>query len=346
MVWTSLPVFAQNLWNASRWDITTGMGVKGKKSIVVLCGGDSPEREVSLRSGRGVYSALLERGWDVELLEIEGYDGLPKKLAPYHVVFDIIHGGPGEDGTLQLLLDLLGKPYVGSGPLASALAMDKYEAKRLFAAKGIPSPRCVLIEADRVSEALERALTDLDPPFVVKPRAQGSSVALHFAKDRDELAEAVGEVAAGYGDVLVEEFIPGRELTAGLLEDGKGPMVLPILELRPKGKERLFDWAAKYTPGECEFICPAELSPSEREAVEEVAQRAFTALGCRDFARVDIRLSPEGVPYVLEVNTLPGMTEMSTFPRMAAAAGISYGELVDRLVRRALSRLPNSHRLG
>jgi D-alanine-D-alanine ligase len=322
--------------------------VSGKRGvkIVVLCGGDSPEREVSLRSGKGVYNALLKRGWDVELLEIENYDGLPQRLASYHVVFNIIHGGAGEDGTVQLLLDLLGKPYVGSGPMASGLAMDKYEAKRAFTAKGIPTPRCVLLEAAKISEALERALAELEPPFVVKPRAQGSSVALHFAKDRDELAEAAGEVAAEYGDVLVEEFVPGRELTAGILEEESGLMVLPVLELRPKGEERLFDWVAKYTPGECEFICPAELSPAEREAVEGVVRKAFAALGCRDLARVDIRLSPEGVPYVLEVNTLPGMTEMSTLPRMAAAAGIPYEELVERLVHRALSRLPNSHRLG
>ncbi|NOX45106.1 MAG: D-alanine--D-alanine ligase, partial [Caldiserica bacterium] len=144
----------------------------------------------------------------------------------------------------------------------------------------------------------------------------------------------------------VEEFVAGRELTAGILEGDRGTRVLPILELRPRGEGRLFDWAAKYTPGECEFICPAGLSREEARAVEETARRAFAALGCRDLARVDIRLSPDGVPYVLEVNTLPGMTEMSTFPRMAAAAGISYGELVEALLARAVSRLPASHRMG
>lgn len=334
------------MWETLVLGNRTSVGDKGKTRIAVLCGGDSPEREVSLRSGRGVYNALLDRGWNVELLGIENYDGLPQRLAPFHVVFNILHGGPGEDGTIQLLLDLLGKPYVGSGPLASALAMDKHEAKRVFMAKGIPTPRWVLVEAAGASEAAKRVLAELDPPFVVKPRAQGSSVALHLAKDGRELVEAVEAVAAEYGDVLVEEFIPGRELTAGILEGGEGATILPVLELRPKGEERLFDWTAKYTPGECAFICPTELSPEEKAAVEDVTLGAFTALGCRDLARVDIRLSPEGIPYVLEVNTLPGMTEMSTLPRMASAAGIPYGELVERLVRRALARLPNSHTLG
>jgi len=314
--------------------------------VVVLCGGDSSEREVSLRSGRGVYEVLKSRGWDVDFLEIRDYEGLPQKVAPYDLVFDIIHGGAGEDGTLQLLLDLLGKAYVGSGPLASALAMDKYEAKRVFAAKGIPTPRYVLVERKEMEKALERSQKELPSPWVVKPRGEGSSVALHLAENPRALREAVAAVAEEFGDVLVEEFIPGRELTAGVLEGDEGPWVLPILELRPRGEGRLFDWRAKYTPGECDFICPADLEEEERRAVEEVTRGAFSALGCRDLARVDIRLSSGGIPYVLEVNTLPGMTEMSTLPRMAAAAGISYGELVERLLLRALLRLPNSHRLG
>ncbi len=322
------------------------MVAKVDVKVVVLCGGDSPEREVSLRSGKGVYRALRERGWDVDLLEIEGYDGLPQRLAPYDVVFDIIHGGAGEDGTVQLLLDLLGKAYVGSGPLASAIAMDKHEAKRAFAAKGIPTPAWVLVERDRVGDGLAEARGRLTLPLVVKPRAQGSSVALHLVRFDEELEEAVARVAGEFGDVLVEEFVAGRELTAGVLEGERGPRVLPVLELRPKGAGRLFDWRAKYTPGECEFICPAGLSRDEARAVEEAARGAFEALGCRDLARVDIRLSPDGVPYVLEVNTLPGMTEMSTLPRMAAAAGMSYSDLVEALLARAISRLPASHRMG
>ncbi|MGY4707125.1 D-alanine--D-alanine ligase family protein [Candidatus Bipolaricaulota sp. J31] len=321
------------------------MVVKDRIEVAVLCGGDSPEREVSLRSGKGVHRALRARGFRAELVAISDYDGLPQKLAPYDVVFDIIHGGPGEDGTVQLLLELLGKAYVGSGPLASALAMDKHEAKRLFASKGIPTPDWVLIEHDRVTEGIEAARGDLPPPWVVKPRNQGSSVALHLACTAGELADAVERVAGEFGDVVVERFVAGRELTVGILEE-EGVRVLPVLELRPKGEGRLFDWTAKYTPGECEFICPAELSPAELAAVEEAARGAFAALGCRDLARVDIRLSPNGTPYVLEVNTLPGMTEMSTFPRMAAAAGIPYGELMERLLLRAISRLPSSHRMG
>ena len=313
--------------------------------VAVLCGGDSPEREVSLRSGRGVHRALLERGWNAELVEISGYDGLAQLLSPFDVVFDIIHGGAGEDGTVQLLLDLVGKPYVGSGPLASALAMDKYEAKRAFEGRGIPTPKYVLVTKKRLEEGISRARDSLNPPWVVKPRGEGSSVALHLVKTERELGEAVREVSEEFGDVLVEEFVPGREITVGILEEEAGLVVLPPLELVPKGEERLFDWKAKYIPGECEFICPARLSRGEREAVERAGREAFLALGCRDLARVDIRLSPEGVPFVLEVNTLPGMTEMSTLPRMAAAAGITYGELVERLLMRAISRLAGAPRL-
>ncbi|MCD6321323.1 D-alanine--D-alanine ligase [Candidatus Bipolaricaulota bacterium] len=317
---------------------------KGKLRIAVLCGGDSPEREVSLRSGAGIHRALRERGWRADLVAAAGYDGLPQRLAPYPVIFNIIHGGAGEDGTLQLLFDLLGKAYVGSGPLASALAMDKLETKKTLASKGIPVPKGFALDPENREELLSKLPEELSPPVVVKPRGQGSSVGLRLVREMGELPEAVDEVMKGFERVLVEEFIPGRELTVGVLEKEDGLLVLPPLELRPQGE--LFDWEAKYTPGRCEFLCPAPLSPDREARVREVAAEAFRALGCRDLVRVDIRLAPDGTPYVLELNTLPGMTEMSTFPRMAAAAGMSYGELVEGLLLRALARLPAAARKG
>lgn len=316
---------------------------RAEVKVGVLCGGDSPEREVSLRSGQGVHAALNQRGFRAELIAIETYDGLPKRLAPFAVVFNVLHGGAGEDGTVQLLLDLLGKPYVGSGPLASALAMDKAEARRALRSQGIPIPDGLLVTRDQADAGLARVQRELGLPLIVKPRAQGSSVALHLVKAAEELREALEEVFA-LGDALVERYIPGQEITAAVLE-GDGLRVLPLVELRPKAG-LLFDWQAKYTPGECEFVCPTELPAAVSHEVAEVARTAFTALGCRDFARVDLRLSPDGTPYVLEVNTLPGMTEMSTFPRAAAAAGIPYDELVEGLLRRALSRLPSPSGLG
>ncbi|KUK27393.1 MAG: D-alanine--D-alanine ligase [Acetothermia bacterium 64_32] len=313
------------------------MGPKHVK-VAVLCGGDSPEREVSLRSGQGVHAALLETGFSSELIEIDSYDGLPQRLAPFDVVFIALHGGAGEDGTVQLLLELLGKPYVGSGPLASARAMDKVETHRLLSGKGIPVPAWLPYQGEELTAFLARA-EELGFPLVVKPRSAGSSLGLHLARDMNELSTCVREVLVKFGDFLVEQYIPGRELTCALLEGEGGVEALPLVELRPKGRE-LFDWGAKYSPGECEFICPADLPGKQAEKAKEVSQKAFLALGCRDLARVDLRLAQDSTPYVLEVNTLPGMTEMSTFPRAAAAAGIPYGELVKRLVRRALARLP------
>ena len=309
--------------------------------VAVLCGGDSPEREVSLRSGKGVHTALMRRGFAAELIQIEAYDGLPQLLAPFPVVFNILHGGAGEDGTVQLLLELLGKSYVGSGPLACALAMDKHETHRLLSAKGLPVPEWRTHLGEDLKAFLDGVGAELGFPLVVKPRGEGSSVGVFLVRDTGELASRAREVLEGFGSLLIEKFIPGRELTCALLEGGTGVEALPLVELRPQGRE-LFDWGAKYSPGECEFICPAELSPEEAARAAEVSKEAFLALGCRDLARVDLRLAEDGTPYVLEVNTLPGMTEMSTFPRAAAAAGIPYDELVERLVRRALSRTPSA----
>jgi D-alanine-D-alanine ligase len=261
--------------------------------VAVMCGGDSPEREVSLRSGQGVHAALIRRGWDADLITIDTYDGLPNRLAPYAAVFNILHGGAGEDGTVQLLLDILGKPYVGSGPVASALGMDKAEARRIFQAKGIPVPSWLLFSGGDL-EAFLLECAALGFPLVLKPRREGSSVGLHFACDESSLRRAVAELSETFGELLVERFIPGRELTVAVLDDD-APVVLPLVELRPKGG--LFDWTAKYTPGECEFVCPAELCREDTERVGAVARAAHLALGCRDFSRVDIRLSPDGTPY-------------------------------------------------
>ncbi len=310
--------------------------------VAVLAGGNSPEREVSLRSGAGVHAALIERGYVAELIDVTTFAGLPQLVSGYDAVFNVLHGGAGEDGTVQLLLDLLGKPYVGSGPLASAIAMDKLETHRRLEARGIPVPGWLAWEPGQggLEAFVARVQAELGLPAVVKPRGAGSSVGLHLVRKPRELTRAVEEVGHGFGGVLVEEYVPGRELTCGLLEGEEGVEALPVLELRPLGKE-LFDWEAKYTPGRCEFICPADLEPELGARIQELSRRVFSAIGCRDLARVDFRLTPEGEPYVLEVNTLPGMTEMSTLPRMARAAGMSYGELVERLIRRAISRLPS-----
>jgi D-alanine-D-alanine ligase len=307
--------------------------------VAVLCGGNSAEREISRRSGRNVFAALKRKGWDVDLLEIESFDGLPQRLKPYSAVFNILHGGVGEDGTVQLLLELMGKAYVGSGPLASALAMDKVEAKKAFQGKNLPTPPWALYQGGDVQGFLAQA-KELGFPLVLKPRREGSSVGVRIIRDEVELWENVQEMIKEFPEFFAEKYVPGREITAAILDQGEGPKVLPLVELRPK--RAFFDWVAKYTPGECEILCPAPLAPEEGKRAKDVALEAFLLLGCRDFARVDMRLDESGVPYLLEVNTLPGMTELSLFPRAAAAAGIPYDDLVDLLLRRALSRLPKT----
>ncbi|MGC9529478.1 MAG: D-alanine--D-alanine ligase family protein [Candidatus Bipolaricaulaceae bacterium] len=313
--------------------------------VAVLCQGDSPEREVSLRSGQGVHAALVRRGHHAELLPIDSYDGLPQALAPFPAVFNVLHGGAGEDGTVQLLLDLLGKAYVGSGPLAAAVAMDKAETHRALAAAGLPVPRWRLYTGGELDGFVQEAGAAVGLPAVVKPRREGSSLGLSLAGSKGELRGQLEEAFDQFGDLLVEEFIPGRELTAAVLERDDGLQVLPLVELRPGGSG-LFDWTAKYTPGACDFACPARISLAEADRVAEVARAAHQTLGCRDLCRVDVRLTPHGEPCVLEVNTLPGMTEMSTFPRAARAAGLAYEDLVELLLRRALARLPGANPLG
>ncbi len=314
-------------------------------NIAVLSGGDSAEREISIRSGRGVLQALLRRGWHAKLVEVHSYDGLPQRLRGFNAAFNILHGGSGEDGTVQLLLELAGIPYVGSGPVASAKSMDKAETHCQLSGTGIRTPRWCLVTADfAFRDVLPEAAYDLPMPAVVKPRRQGSSIGLHMVKDTAGLPAAVREVARCYGDVLVEEFIPGRELTVAVLDEGNGPRALPVVELIPRGD--VFDFSAKYDPGHCRFVCPAELSPAAQQAVQQAARQAHSAIGCRDLSRVDLRLPSDGPPVVLELNTLPGMTEMSTFPRAAAAASIPYDELVERLLLRAIARLPQPSPLG
>ncbi|MCX7750226.1 MAG: D-alanine--D-alanine ligase [Candidatus Bipolaricaulota bacterium] len=312
--------------------------------VAVLCGGTSAEREVSLRSGTGVHAALVRRGWTAELLVIDTYDGLPQRLKPFDAVFNVLHGGEGEDGTVQLLLDLLGKPYVGSGPLASALAMDKAESRRAFQGKGIPVPDWLHCTGDALEPWLARAEA-LGFPLVLKPRREGSSVGVHLVADPRALKARADELLTQYGEFLAEKFIPGRELTAGLLETETGLQALPLVELRPKAGP-LFDWRAKYTPGECEALCPAPLDPEVAARIQGIAREAYGLLGCRDLARADFRLAPDGTPYLLEVNTLPGFTELSLFPRAAQAAGLPYDELVELLLQRALARLPSGAPLG
>ena len=320
-------------------------------NILILVGGESAEREVSLDSGRAVAIALRGAGHEVlaidagnsreelEMLtagelqakavvsgEVQASGEVPGKLADFDCVFIALHGGSGEDGTLQALLDLAGVCYTGSGVQASALAMDKYRSKLVFNALGIPTPRQFFF--GRKAEALT-VRDDWPLPLVVKPNAQGSTVGLSIVREADELDAAL-ELAAKYDThLLIEEYIPGRELTVAVL----GDQALPVVEIIPRSG--FYDYRAKYAAGKTEYICPAELSDSVARAAQQHALTAFHGIGCRGYARVDFRLADDNNLYCLEINTLPGMTDTSLVPKAAAATGISFAQLLERIIELA-----------
>lgn len=326
--------------------------------VAVLMGGRSSEREISLRSGRGVAQALRELGHDVA--SVDAVDGalLPagdeesgaRTLAEIvllpvsamlaaiqsdavreaDVVFVSLHGTYGEDGTIQAALELAGKVYTGSGVLASAIAMDKAMSKRIFEREAIPTPHWVLVEAGVPASALQTR--DLGGfPLVVKPNAEGSTVGLSIVRHPSELDAALEKASASEGPILVEQFIEGRELTVAIV----GEEAYPIVEIEPKSG--FYDYASKYTKGMTKYTCPAELDKTLARHVRELAAEAAQVLGCRGVSRVDLLIDDADEPYVLEVNTIPGMTPTSLVPMAAAAKGLSYSQLVARIIDLALA---------
>lgn len=296
--------------------------------ITVLYGGDSAEREVSLCSGAQVSAALKAAGHGVRLLDWRGEAlsaPLTDALRAADAVFLALHGGAGEDGTLQRMLEAAGVfHYTGSEPLGAALAMDKKRAKQRVAACGVPIPRgCVLPP--------KKAEPPLPLPLVIKPRFGGSSVGLSFVHTpaQWEAFHPLGEMAT---DALCEEYLTGREFTVGILED----RALPVVEIRPIGGP--YDYAHKYTAGASEELCPAPLSPQRAAHLQSLALAAFRALGLRDYGRVDFRENGRGDPRFLEANTLPGMTPTSLFPLAAQAAGMTFSFLCEQMVAMAAKR--------
>jgi D-alanine-D-alanine ligase len=291
-------------------------------------GGVSAEREVSLRTGEGVASALEERGHDVVRIDwgadTAGLDELVR-AADVDVMFLALHGRGGEDGCAQGMLELLGVPYTGSGVLASALAMDKVKAKELFRLHNVPTPPYYV--ATRTSlDALEEVHQNFGLPVIVKPRREGSSVGLAKASSVAELAAAI-EGSLAFGDeVLVERFVRGREVHVGVL-DGR---VLGAIEVVPP--DGLYDYRAKYTPGATEYVAPPRLPSTRLRGVMNLAERAASALACTGACRVDLLVTEGENEYVLEVNTLPGMTPTSLLPKIASQAGLDYGALCEAIL--------------
>ncbi len=336
--------------------------------IAVLLGGISPERNISLLSGRSVVAALRERGHEVLPIDpARGAEGLMteeelaaitphlpseqllRSFSPWmyveclssdlfrtvDVVFPVLHGPYGEDGRIQALLELRGIPYVGSTLRASSLATDKHTAKLLFVAAGIPTPRWIATTTEhaRHPDVLQDIISELGHHVVVKPNDQGSTVGTSVLQNAtlEELQAAI-EHAAQYSElVIVERYIAGRELTVGIL----GEEALPIVEIVPSSG--IYDYEHKYTPGKTAYHCPAELPEDIADFTQTLALSAHRILGCRHFSRVDFRLDPDGQPFCLEVNPIPGMTPLSLLPRAARAAGIDFPELCERLVSMALA---------
>jgi D-alanine-D-alanine ligase len=342
--------------------------------IMVLMGGTSAERDVSLASGEAIVQGLKEAGHqvlaidtskgyklpesqtrflpngvkteppDVKALQAEGKKMAMKTIESFNLsdvelVFLALHGGQGEDGTIQALLELSGIPYTGSGVLASALAMDKAMSKKIFERGGILTPEWFIIESSDsadISKVLKGIKNSFNLPTVVKPNDQGSTVGLTVVKEEKNLLKAIDDAKVYSDKVLIERYIPGRELTVGVLGDAP----LPVIEIVPE--HGIYDYECKYTKGKSKYICPAELSPEKTKEIQELGHRAFKSLGCEGYARVDFRYGTDDKFYCLEVNTLPGMTATSLVPKAAKESGIGFPQLVDKIAKLAVKRFKNS----
>jgi len=299
------------------------------RKIAVLMGGRSSEREISLKTGRQVSQALLEKGYEIKQIDPAG--DLIDELQGFQpdVVFIALHGRYGEDGTMQGLLEILGFPYTGSGVLSSALCMDKVMAKKIMEYEGIPTPPYQVITEQYDRSTIESLTKEMGLPLVVKPVREGSTIGVSIVREEDELEKALHEAFKYDQSVLVEKYIDGIELTAAVLGT-KELRVLPLIEI--VSETEFYDYTAKYTPGMSHHIIPARIPPEAAAQVEELVLKTYKAMNCSQYARVDLMLNKKYEPFILETNTLPGMTETSLLPDAARAAGISFAELVSLLV--------------
>ena len=329
-----------------------------KLNVLLLLGGTSPEREVSKATGKSVYQALINLGYDVKVIDPAYGLNQPGNVEQFFsekdfceisnanylesvnhnstngvdIVFLALHGKYGEDGTIQSLLELKGLKYTGSKVLSGALAMDKIMSKILFDEYKVPSPKWFHFKSGEksVEEIDNLILKNFNYPAVVKPNDQGSTVGITICKSSDNLRNAIS-YAFEYSDrILVEEYIPGKELTVAVIDNE----ALPPLEIRPQ--HGVYDYECKYTSGMSEYIVPAQLPDGVLKELQDIAVQAYKALRCEVYARVDFRLSPDKIPYALEVNTLPGMTSLSLVPKMAKAIGISFDQLVEKIITLSL----------
>jgi len=303
-----------------------------KKKIGVLMGGLSREREVSLRTGKAILKALIEKGYAASPIDVgqEIAETLIKEKI--EIAFIALHGRYGEDGTIQGMLELMGIPYTGSGVLASALALDKIMAKKFFVCENIPTPTYEVFQRDEIDKNLLR-VPSLPLPLVVKPAREGSTIGVSIVRKEEELVPALREAGKYDDEILLEEFMKGKEITVGILHD----IPLPIIEIVPRSG--FYDYHSKYTKGETEYIIPARIPREQYLYAQEISLKAFHVLGCSGCARVDLMTDEGGNPFVIDVNTMPGMTETSLIPKAASYAGINFEDLVERILLGASLKL-------
>lgn len=302
-----------------------------QKKIAVLMGGPSTEREVSLNTGNAILGALASKGYNVVGIDLDPTRFMDQiRESGVDIVFNALHGLYGEDGTIQGVLDMAGIPYTGSGVSASAIAMDKAICKQLFTAVNIPTPRYRIVSYDQNAELVAETIAKEFPlPVVVKAATQGSSIGVYIVEAKEALADAVADAFRFSRRIVVEDFIKGRELTVAVME-GNPVSALPVIEIAPRSGR--YDYQSKYTKGATEYLVPAPLDETLTAAIQQTAVDVFTLMGCRGIARIDLMLGSDNNYYVLEINTVPGMTATSLVPKAAAAAGISFPDLCEQLL--------------
>ncbi|MBC8470077.1 MAG: D-alanine--D-alanine ligase [Planctomycetes bacterium] len=307
--------------------------MNGKLKIAVLTGGIGSERDISLQSGHCISQALIAGGFDVVTADIQPDNLDILEDNSIDVFFPALHGKFGEDGRLQQILQDKSLVYTGSGPAESKLAFDKMASKELFAQAGVATPAAIEFNADSDINRLEIQLKYLADGYVVKPIREGSSVGVRIVTDVQEVIIAAEQTLKEFGDCMIEQFIPGKEITVGILEK----QTLPIIEIR--SKTGFYDYQAKYIDEQTEYLFDTITQPALIAQIEQDAMDCFGALGCRQFARVDFILSDEPIAYALEVNTIPGFTTHSLLPKAAAKAGLTMSDFCSKIIEAAYSPL-------
>ncbi len=300
--------------------------------IVVVMGGPSSEAEVSRRTGTAILNALLSKGYHAEGMELDPMHFAEQiRESGCRMVFNALHGKFGEDGMIQGTLDMLGIPYTGSGVLAAAVTMDKAASKRIFVAEGISTPRAHTYQQYEIKRGLTKEIAEeFGFPVVVKAASQGSSIGVYIVEEISALEQAIRDAFSYNDEIVVEEFIRGREITVAVWGNAEEKEAMPIIEITTLSGR--YDYQSKYTKGASTHIVPAELSEAKTKEIRELAVKTFAACRCCGVARVDMMLDAEEQPYVIEVNSVPGMTETSLVPDAARAMGIEFPELCERIL--------------